>query len=139
MAAKLARALGLALALMTPVAASAEKAPAEAKALIERQLQAFANDDAAGAYALASPAIRALFPDAATFMAMVRKTYQPVYRHRSVEFGEASVEADKIDQTVTLVDEENEVWKALYRLERQPDGAWLTNGCILVRSTESAL
>lgn len=113
--------------------------PPEARALIERQLDAFARDDAEGAYALAAPAIKALFPDAATFMDMVKSTYTPVYRHRSVDFGPATQTADEIDQVVTLVDAHNEVWTAIYRLARQPDGGWLTTGCILRKSSQSSL
>jgi hypothetical protein len=38
--------------------------------------------------AFADPAIKEMFVDADHFMAMVRDRYAPVYRHRSVEFGE---------------------------------------------------
>jgi hypothetical protein len=116
-----------------------EAAPPEARALIERQLDAFAHDDAAGAYALAAPGIKALFPDADTFMAMVKSSYAPVYRHRSVEFGAFARQGDDIEQTLTLVDGDNEVWTAIYRLQRQPDGTWATTGCILAKSRQSSL
>ena len=65
--------------------------------------------------------------------------YAPVYRHRSVEFGSFAEEGDKIEQSLTIVDEDNDVWNAIYYLERQPDGTWRTNGCVLTKSTESSL
>ena len=72
-------------------------------------------------------------------MAMVRQGYAPVYRHRSVEFGAYAEDGDKIEQSLTIVDEDNNVWNAIYYLERQPDGTWRTNGCRLTKSTESSL
>ena len=61
---------------------------ASSRAIIERQFDAFARDDAEAAYALADPAIKHMFGDADHFLAMVRDRYPPVYRHRSVEFDE---------------------------------------------------
>jgi hypothetical protein len=116
-----------------------ETAPSEARALIEKQLDAFAHDDAEGAYSLAAPGIRALFTDSETFMAMVRQSYAPVYRHRSIEFGAFAEDGDKIEQSLTIVDADNKVWTAIYYLARQPDGTWRTNGCVLIKSTESSL
>jgi len=127
------------LSLFAAPAWAAETAPPEARALIERQLDAFAHDDAEGAYALAAPGIKALFTDSETFMAMVRQGYAPVYRHRSVEFGAFAEDGDKIEQSLTIVDEDNSVWAAIYYLARQPDGTWRTNGCLLIKSTESSL
>ena len=115
------------------------KGSADARALIERQFDALARDDAPGAYAEAAPNITAIFPDADAFLAMVRQRYAPVYRHRSVEFGAAAIGADTIEQVVTLVDPDDEVWKALYRLTRQPDGTWRISGCTLIRSDDQAI
>jgi Domain of unknown function (DUF4864) len=116
-------------------AQSAEEAQSspEARALIERQLDAFGRDDADAAYAEAAPSIKAIFPDADTFMSMVRRGYAPVYRHRSVEFGPATRDGDRIQQEATFVDQAGQAWKALYRLSRQPDGTWLISACWLVK------
>ncbi|THD42840.1 MAG: DUF4864 domain-containing protein [Bradyrhizobium sp.] len=111
----------------------------EARAIISRQLDAFAHDDAAGAYALVSPGLKMTFTDQDIFIGMVRNHYAPVYRHREVGFGEAQVDGDTISITATLVDDENQIWIALYQLERQPDGQWLINSCKLLTPTESAL
>jgi len=69
---------------------------------------------------------------------MVRSQYAPVYHHRSVEFGAAKVGADQIEQTVTFIDDDGQVWKALYKLARQPDGQWLITGCALIKSDDKA-
>jgi len=97
-----------------------------------------ASPDARAAYAIAAPGIKQIFPDAGVFLSMVRERYAPVYHHRSVEFGEAKVGADEIEQTATFVDDDGQVWKALYKLARQPDGQWLITGCALIKSDDKA-
>jgi uncharacterized protein DUF4864 len=131
--------LGL-LVLFWPAPAMAgddSNAAPKARALIEQQLEALARDDAPGAYALAAPAIKTKFADPDGFLAMVRDKYAPVYRHRSVEFGDAEDDGDRISQVLTIVDNDNKVWKALYELARQPDGTWLITGCVLIRAAET--
>jgi ABC-type amino acid transport substrate-binding protein len=132
--------LGLMFALVAaPARAGDDSAGGQAaRALIEKQLDAFSHDDAAAAYALAAPGLKTIFSDPDVFMAMVRGKYAPVYRHRSVDFGVAEVDGDNVSQIVTIVDEDNQVWKALYKLARQPDGRWLINGCLLIKSTDAA-
>lgn len=133
-------ATSLVVALLAIAAGAEEAKPsAEARALISRQLDAFARDDAPAAYALAAPDIKTKFADADDFMTMVRTQYAPVYRHRSIDFGDAQLDGDAITITATIVDGGNQVWTALYKLARQPDGQWLINGCMLVKSSESAL
>src|ERR1700733_4244058 len=108
--------LTLLLALAATPTFADDAPPPEARVLIERQLDAFAHDDAAAAYALAAPGIKALFTDSDTFLAMVRKNYAPVYHHRSVDFGQTDIDGDNVSQVVTIVDDDNVVWKALYKL-----------------------
>ena len=114
--------------------AIAGEAGAETRAAIQRQLDAFAQDDAGAAYALAAPGIKAIFTDSATFMAMVRRQYAPVYHHRRAEFGEFSSDGDAASQTLTIVDDDGQVWTALYKLARQSDGSWLITACFLIKA-----
>jgi hypothetical protein len=100
-------------------------------------MQAFARDDAAAAYQFAAPGIREMFPDPDAFLAMVRRGYAPVYRHRSADFGAAQVNGDSVTQIVTLIDESGVVWTALYKLTRQPDGQWRIAGCVLAKAPET--
>ena len=53
------------------------KGSPEAQTLIQRQLEAFAREDAEGAYAEAAPAIKMMFSDSGAFMTMVREHYAP--------------------------------------------------------------
>ena len=110
---------------------------AAAQNVIRSQVEAFGRDDAAAAYAHAAPAIQEMFPHADMFMAMVRGSYAPVYRHRSFEFGEARVEGGKIAQRVRIVDAEGVPWDALYTLEQQADGSVRISGCTLLKAGQA--
>jgi Domain of unknown function (DUF4864) len=101
------------------------------RAVIEDQLAAFRRDDGPAAFAHASPGIRAKFGNPDTFMAMVRRTYQPVYRPRDVQFHEVTMMAGLPTQKVLLVGLDGRAVFAYYTMERQKDGAWKIDGCFL--------
>src|SRR5262245_58421271 len=111
----------LLIGLASPVRTGDEIATAQG--VIRSQVEAFAHDDAAAAYSFAAPGIRSVFPEAEVFMSMVRRSYAPVYRHKSFEFGEAAVSAGKIAQQVRIIDSDGVPWDALYTLELQADGS----------------
>ncbi|MBR0969824.1 MULTISPECIES: DUF4864 domain-containing protein [Bradyrhizobium] len=108
-----------------------------AQGVIRAQEQAFAHDDAAGAYSHAAPAIREIFPAPDIFMSMVQNGYPPVYRHKSFEFGESKTEGNRVAQRVHIVDANGEAWEALYTLELQPDGSYKITGCSLLKAGQA--
>jgi hypothetical protein len=65
---------------------------------------------------------------------MVQRSYAPVYRHKSFEFGEARTADGRIAQRVHIVDANGEPWEALYTLEQQPDGSLKIVGCVLLKA-----
>ena len=134
------RAVVLLIALLIGLNAPAPAADdvVKAQSVIRSQEQAFSRDDPAAAYSHAAPAIQGIFPDAETFMAMVRNSYAPVYRHKSFEFGEARVADGKIAQRVHILDTEGVPWEALYTLEVQPDGSLKITGCVLLKAGQAA-
>jgi hypothetical protein len=138
-AVRLIEAVVFAATLSVATASAEELTAARSRAVIERQFEAFARDDAEAAYALADPTIKQMFVDADHFMAMVRDHYAPVYRHRSVEFGAFAQSGDEASLEATLVDNDNVVWTALYSLRREANGDWLISGCILVKAEGSAI
>jgi hypothetical protein len=129
----------IAIGLCVAPASADESTAARSRAVIERQFDAFARDDAEAAYALADPAIKEMFVDADRFMAMVRDRYAPVYRHRSVEFNAFAELGDEATLKATIVDEDNVVWTAFYTLRRAANGDWLISGCVLARTEASAI
>jgi hypothetical protein len=119
----------LLLGLAAPVRAADDVATAQG--IIRSQVEAFSRDDAVTAYSYASPAIQNMFPQADIFLAMVQRSYAPVYRHKSFEFGEARAMDGKIAQVVHIVDADGVPWEALYTLELEPDGNVKISGCVL--------
>jgi Domain of unknown function (DUF4864) len=133
------RALVLLAAFLIGFAAPACAADdvATAQTVIRSQEQAFSRDDSAAAYSYAAPTIQGVFPDAETFMAMVRNSYAPVYRHKRFEFGEARASDGKIAQRVHIIDADGVPWEALYTLELQPDGSVKISGCVLLKAGQA--
>ena len=127
--------LALLIGLASPARAADDVAAAQG--VILSQAEAFARDDAAAAYSYAAPAIHDMFPQADIFMSMVRRSYAPVYRHKSFEFGEARASNGTIAQRVHIVDENGEAWEALYTLEQEPDGSVKIIGCVLLKAGQA--
>jgi hypothetical protein len=105
-------------------------------AVIERQLAAFQRDDAAAAFAFASPEIQSRFGTPAAFIEMVRRAYQPVYRPRERDFRALVAGEEGPVQKVLLVGPEGRVVLALYSMEREADGSWRISGCTLVEADD---
>jgi hypothetical protein len=101
------------------------------QSIISGQIQAFRADDGATAWGYASPTIQGAFPTPDAFMAMVKSGYQPVYRPRSVTFGETLPSGAGFIQKVYVTGPDGQSYLALYDLQRQPDGSWKINGCQL--------
>lgn len=102
------------------------------RCVIERQLQAFQNNDAISAFAFASPGIQRQFVSPENFMHMVKSAYPAVYRPRSVLFENLTPIRGVLTQTVLLLDPEGVLLRALYLMEKQSAGTWRINGCYLV-------
>ncbi|NJL22638.1 MAG: DUF4864 domain-containing protein [Leptolyngbyaceae cyanobacterium SM1_3_5] len=100
--------------------------------VIERQLEAFGRDDADAAFAFASPAIQAQFESPSRFIAMVRSSYAPVYRPRSILFQDIVAIEGYPAQKLTLMDANGDLFTAFYVMEPQRDGRWRIQGCFLM-------
>ncbi len=125
----------LALSLLVSLPVAAADLPAGERAAIEEvvraQLDAFQRDDGGAAFAAASPTIRDMFRTSDGFMAMVRKGYAPVYRPQFVEFVDVITYRGQPTQRVYLVGPAGRAYMAHYLMQRQADGAWRINGCVL--------
>jgi hypothetical protein len=128
--------VALRFGLASPAFAADEVATAQA--IIRSQVEAFGRDDAVAAYSYAAPGIHEMFPQADIFLSMVQRSYAPVYRHKSFEFGEARASDGKIAQRVHIVDADGVPWEALYTLEQEPDGSLKISGCMLIKAGQGA-
>jgi ketosteroid isomerase-like protein len=133
------RALLAALLLLVCGAALADEPanlpPADRQAIeqvISGQIDAFRRDDGAGAFGFASPDIQSMFGTPSQFMAMVRQGYRPVYRPRSVAFGDLLLVDGNLVQEVGVVGPDGEPRLAQYAMEREADGSWRIAGCRLL-------
>lgn len=103
---------------------------------IEEQLLALQQDNADRAFSFASPEIQAKFGTSVNFLHMVRVAYPAVYRPRSTLFGNLVSVQGSPAQEVILLSPDGELVKALYLMEKQPDGAWRIGGCFFVKNEE---
>jgi hypothetical protein len=108
------------------------------QAVVGDQLAAFQRDDGVAAFSYAAPRIRWQFGTPENFMQMVRAGYQPVYRPREVTFGALEMVGGNLVQLVLLIGPDGVPVVALYMMEREPDGSWKINGCILTAAKDES-
>jgi hypothetical protein len=132
----------LAASLFSTAAVATEPTATEKslmKQAVRDQLAAFQRDDGVAAYGLAAPGIQRLYPSPDVFLGMVRQAYPPIYRPRSVAYGDITDSPIGLVQKVYVTDPDGQNWVALYRFEKQPDGSWKIAGCSLIRDTEPTI
>jgi hypothetical protein len=122
--------LVLALLACNPVRA-ADGDAVEIRAVIEAQLAAFEADDAAKAFSFASPAIQRMFGTPEDFLMMVRTAYPVVYRPAAILFRPLRAVDGEPIQVVQMADADGRVWLAVYKMQKQADGSWRIDGCVL--------
>lgn len=122
-----------------PVPAFSEDAVEGSRHVIEQQIEAFLKDDAAAAYAFAAPGIQARYPDKDSFFAMVKKSYQPVYKPGNYAFGRSKSVGDgsMVLHELLIEGRDGKDWKAVYKLLRQPDGTYRIGGVFIAPETDS--
>jgi hypothetical protein len=109
------------------------------RTVIEAQIAAFRADDGVTAFGFASPSIQRQFGSPAVFLAMVRSGYMAVYRPREVRFGDLIEGRREPVQAVLLVGPKLEVVTAYYVMEKQANGVWRIDGCVLRDAPDRAL
>jgi len=129
----------LALAMSGVRAEVADGDRAAIRTIITGQIEAFRRDDGDAAYAYAAPAIRDFFPTAVIFMDMVRKGYQPVYRPQAFTFGPIVESPFGLKQKVYLTGPDGRGYVAEYTMQRQPDGTWKINGCVILKDDSPSI
>lgn len=120
-------------------AAQAEEAPQAIRGVIERQLQAFQEDDGSEAFSYASPMIQRQFGTPERFMTMVRRGYPSVYRPQSVEFRAVELNQGYAVQEVFFIGPDGRPQLALYYMELQEDGSWKINGVRMTAAPDAII
>jgi hypothetical protein len=107
--------------------------------LVKDQLDAFQRDDGEAAFGFAGSRVHSIFADAEDFMKTVRESYPPVYRPRSVLFGQLVETPSGPIQVVYLGGHDGYAYVALYTFEKQDNGSWLIAGCLLSKNPGTAI
>jgi hypothetical protein len=110
---------------------------AEIRAAIDRQIEALRRDDAKAAFRLASPGAQTAFRSPERFLEVVRMAYRPVYRPASVRYLNVLERAGEVVQQAQITDRSGGVWLAYFAMQRQSDGSWKTDGCLLVQASRT--
>ena len=127
-------AIAFASSLSTMAGPLPESEAKKIQGVIVAQLQAFAQDDADGAFQTATPAVREAIGSSGRFLAMVRGAYPMVYRPASVTFHKPEEDEGSVLQLVEITDDNAKSWLALFALERQPDATWRISGCVVAEN-----
>ena len=106
---------------------------------VETQLDAFAEDDAVGAFELATSDTQTKIGSPDNFLHLVKKHYNPIYRHQIVIFSSPEVIEGETIQLVRVTDRDSHVWLAIYRMQRETDGSWKIDGCQLLETTSISI
>jgi len=132
---KLAAVAGTSLLLIT-TAVKAEGSPdgSVLQSIIKQQMNAFATGNAKQAFSYATDSLKQRFQTPEFFMEMVKQGYQPVYRPKSVTFGQSKMTKYGPTQEVYVTGPKGNNWLALYSFEKQADGSWRISGCYLTKS-----
>lgn len=116
-----------------PVGATRADDPSRAfRSVVAAQAEAFRRDDWPAAFSYASPGIQAQFGTIERFRDMVLGAYTAVARPRVFEFEAATTVNGRPAQPVFIVGPDGIAQRALYFMQRQPDGSWKIDGCVLL-------
>lgn len=115
--------------LVSPLGAQ-DSLPLSPREVVAAQLEAFRADDGARAYSFAADSVKASFTDPETFMTMVKRGYEPVYRARDYVFGRTADTLEGRAVELLLTGPNGRDWTAVYTLEESEDG-WRITGCFL--------
>jgi uncharacterized protein (DUF2249 family) len=116
--------------------------PKDAQAIrdvVQSQLDAFAEDDAAKAFNLATSATRSMLGNPDNFLRLIKEQYPPIYRHRLALFSLPQIANGQAFQIVRLTDTDNQVWLAIYQMQQEPDGSWKIEDCKLFETTSVSI
>ena len=129
-----AMALAASGAMLAQASPLAEGDAQKVQGVIVAQIEAFAEDDADGAFQTATPSVREAIGSSGRFLAMVRGAYPMVYRPASVTFHKPEADDDTVLQLVEITDTDSKSWLALFALEKQPDASWRISGCVVAEN-----
>lgn len=105
--------------------------------IIKSQLDAIRKRDADHAYALTTGTFHEKFDTAGKFLSEMRFFYRPVYNHESYRFlDQTETETGGLIQRVEVNYTHGEPTIVIYRLQRDPSGAWGIDSFTILETDE---
>lgn len=118
-------------------AATAQPDDLTIRSLISAQLDAIRARDAGLAFALTTGAFHEKFDTATAFLSDMRFSYRPIYNHKSYRFlDQAETETGGLLQRVEITYAHGAPAVVIYRLQRNPEGAWAIGSFTILDSGE---
>ncbi|MDX1668479.1 MAG: DUF4864 domain-containing protein [Limnobacter sp.] len=111
----------------------------QTKAVIQAQLEAFSQDDSNKAFSYASRNIQVMFGDPATFLEMVKKDYNVVYRPQMVRFLRFAATEELAEHTVLMADRNQILWNVSYRLINTGKEGWKISSCLIEKASSQLI
>jgi hypothetical protein len=107
--------------------------------VVQSQLEALSNDDAASAFELATPEKRMLIGSPDNFLRIIKEQYNPIYRFQRVIFSKPEVVDGDALQIVRVTDGYSRVWVAVFSMQQGEDNVWRIDGCQLLETTSVSI
>jgi hypothetical protein len=106
--------------------------------VIQTQIDALKRDDFAGAYAVAAPSLKVLYPTVDAFTRLIKSRYAQLIRPKTFVFGTVLQTDQGPVQRVFVTAADGKAYIANYSLQRQADNSWLIGGCTVSRDSNSS-
>ncbi len=103
--------------------------------LVEKQLQAFQDNDQEAAFALTSPTIQSKFTRQ-DFITKMLTQYSPMVKPRSIMFRGFTLIKNFPALVFMIMDQQGSLSKAIFIVQLQPDYSWRIHGYDLVSINE---
>jgi hypothetical protein len=109
----------------------------EVQNTITEQITAFRSGDHARAYELSAPNVRKNYPTLASYMALIKDSFQPIANARAFVFGPVDeINISTITQEVIIEGSDGGTYQAFYTLELQGDGVWRITGVTIQQAND---
>lgn len=115
-----------------------ESDKARIRQLIEKQLQAFEQNDEATAFSLTSPAIQRKFAQQ-DFMREIENKYHAIIKPRSIMFRGFTLVNDFPALVSMIMDQEGNLTQGIFIVQHQSDYSWRIHGYELLSTSEKII
>lgn len=105
----------------------------EVQKTITEQITAFRGGDHARAYELSAPNVRENYPTLASYMALIKDSFQPIANARAFVF---EINISTITQEVIIEGSDGGTYQAFYTLDLQGDGVWRITGVTIQQAND---